>query len=147
MNLDHIPHPLVEDHYHIRELIDSQEKRSADRQYHKDRIKNLEERETTLLDSKEFALTDFYCERCGKDFKAQAVRQIEVDWNNPSQSIAFYKTKCYQEHWCIRLITDKHKDGFFSKSRLVAMDRGNHFNDTLQPYETGFNMLYGKRNV
>lgn len=145
MNLDHIPHPLIEDHFHIRDLIAGQEKRSSDREYHRNRVKELEDRDSLITDSKPFALTDFWCNECKKDFKAQAVREIETDWSNPTQRIAFYKTKCFKGHWCQRLITDRHKDGFWQRSRFVALDRGNHYNDTVQPFETGFNLLYGKK--
>lgn len=145
MNFAQTPHPLIEDHYHIRDLINAQEKRSADRDYHRIRVKDSEERNDLIKDSKQVALTDFWCDRCGKDFKAQAIKQVEVDWTNSNQSVAFYKTKCFQGHWCIRLVTDRHTDSFWAKSKLIALDRGNHYADTIQPYETGFNMLYGKR--
>lgn len=145
MNLDHSPHALIEDHYHIRSLIEGQEKRSSDREFHRNRIKSLEERETLLIDSQPMTLTDFWCGNCQRDFKAQAVRQIEVDWSNPTQRIAFYKSKCFKGHWCIRLITDRHKDGFWQRSKSVALDRGKHYADTIQPHETGFNLLYGKK--
>ncbi len=145
INLDQTPHPLVEDHYHIRSLIEGQEKRTADRAYYQDRLKELEERSNLIKDSKPFALTEFYCDRCGKDFKSQAIKEVEIDWSNTTQSIAFYKTKCFQGHWCQRLITDRNKDRFWAKSKLVAMDRRVHKDDTLQPWETGFNLLYGKK--
>lgn len=142
---DYGPKPLIEQHYHIQELIERQQVRSDDRQYHKDRIKTLEEREDLIKDSKEYALTDFWCDRCKEDFRAVAIRQIEVDWSCPTQRIAFYKTKCFKGHWCIRLITDRNMDGFYQKSRFVLLDRGNHYADTLQPFESGFNLLYGKK--
>jgi hypothetical protein len=145
MNLDHTPHPLLEDHYHIRDLINAQERRAADRQYHRDRIKEQEDRNGIIADAKPVTLTEFWCDECHLDFKGEAVKQIEDDWTNPKQQIAFYKTKCFKQHWCIRLITDRHMDGFFQKSRRVAADRGNHAIDTLQPFETGFNMVYGKK--
>lgn len=145
MNFNQTPHPLVEDHYHIQELINAQEKRSADRTYHQDRVKELEERDKLIADSKWVTQTDFYCSECKKDFKSQAIKQTELDWTNSGQRIAFYKTKCFRGHWCMRLITDKHKDGFYQKSKFVALDRGNHYADSIQPFETGFNLLYGKK--
>lgn len=142
---DYGPKPIIEQHHHIQELIDRQQVRSDDRTFHRERIKALEEREDLIKDSKEYALTDFWCDTCKEDFKAVAIRQIEVDWSCPTQRIAFYKTKCFRRHWCIRLITDRHKDGFYLKSKFVNLDRGNHYADTVQPFETGFNLLYGKR--
>lgn len=145
MKFNQVPHPTIEDHFHIQELINGQEKRSEDREFHRNRIKALEEREDLIKDSKPVTLTDFWCDTCKKDFKSQAIRQVELDWSNTSQRVAFYKTKCFKGHWCIRLITDKHKDGFFVKSRFMSLDRGNHFDDTVQPNETNFNLLYGKK--
>lgn len=145
MNFDQTPHPLVEDHYHIQSLINSQEKRVQDRTYHRNRIKDLEDRESYVVDAKLMTVTDFWCDRCSKDFKAQAIKQVEIDWTNSKQSVAFYKTKCFNGHWCIRLISDRHKDKFWAKSKLVALDRGNHFEDTVQPFETNYNLLYGKK--
>lgn len=142
---DNTPRPNIERHYHIKSLIEGQEKRSADRQYHKDRIKLSEEREDLIKDSKLVTLTDFWCDKCKEDFKFVSVKEIEVDWSCPSQRIAFYKSKCSKDHWCIRLITDRHRDGFWQRSKMMAIDRGKHFEDTIQPYQTNFNLLYGKR--
>ena len=141
---DYQHHSLTDSHYHIRELFEQQDKRVEDRNYFRNRTKELEEREETLNDSKFFTITDFWCDKCKKDFKSQAIRQIEVDWSNTSARIAYYKSKCDKGHWCIRLITDKHKDPFWFRSKLCALDRGNHNDDTIQPFMTGFEMLYGK---
>lgn len=143
--MKHDPKPLIEEHYHIQELIDGQEKRTADRNYHRNRQKDLEEREDLIKDSKFICMTDFYCAECKQDFKSIVTRQIETDWTNATQRIAFYKTKCDRGHWCIRLITDRHKDAFFTKSKLMATDRRNHIEDIIQPHETNFNLLYGKK--
>lgn len=139
------PRPEIEQHWHIRELIETQERRSDDRTYHRDRIKALEERKKLIQEAKSVTLTDFWCNRCKKDFKSLAYKQVEQDWN-ANQEIAFYKTKHFCGSWCIRLITDKLKDGFWVRSRFLALDRGNHFADTIQPHETGFNLLYGRKN-
>ncbi len=141
------PKPLVEEHYHIQELIDAQEKRSDDRQYHRDRVKNTEERQKLIDDARMVVATDFHCHRCREDFKQMAVLQVELDWSNLNQSIAFYKGKHRKcGNWCIRLVTDKQRDGFWVRSRAVAIDRGTHHADLIQPHETGFNLLYGKPN-
>lgn len=139
------PKPNIEEHYHIEELIERQRVRSEDRTYHQDRLKALEERNSLIKDNKIFEVKDFHCIPCNVDFKGQALKQIEVDWTNPTQNIAFYKTKCFKGHWCIRLITDRHRDHYWFKSLAVARDRGKHSDDMLQPYETGFNLLYGKK--
>jgi len=144
MKFNQTPHPTIEDHYHIQDLINSQEKRSNDRSYHRDKAKERAERDAVLLDSKRYTVTDFWCQECREDFKGRAVRQIETDWNNPEQRIAFYRSKCAEGHWCIRLITDKNRDGFWMRSKRLALDRGNHVADIIQPFQSGFNMLYGK---
>jgi hypothetical protein len=141
------PKPLIEEHYHIEELIASQEKRSDERQYHRDKAKSLEERQKLIEDSKMVVATDFHCAFCRGDFKCTVVLQVENDWSNPKQSIAFYKGKHKKcGNWCIRLVTDKQKDGFFIRSRMMMLEQGKYHNDLLQPHETGFNLLYGKPN-
>ena len=143
--MKHAPRPQIEEHYHIQELIDAQQKRVDDRVSAQNRAKLLEDREDYIKDSKLVVITDFWCKTCKKDFKAQSIRMIEKDWSNPNQRIAFYRTKCEKKHWCIRLITDKSMDSFWSKSKLIAKDRANHSLDTLQPWQTGFNLMYGKK--
>lgn len=142
---NYIPRPNIEHHYHIQELIDAQEKRANDRIYHRNKIKEQQDREDIIKDNKVFCKTDFWCDECKQDFQAQTIKEVEEDWSCLSQRIAFYKTKCERGHWCIRLITDRELDGFWSKSKKVSLDRGNHSNDTIQPFEIGFNMLYGKK--
>lgn len=144
-NYDHIPRPDVERHYHIKDLIEFQEKRAQDRNFYRDRQKLADDRESYITDAKMVVLTDFWCDKCKEDFKGQSVKQVETDWTNSLQNIAFYKNKCSKGHWCIRLITDRHKDGFFIKSKLMALDKGRHHNDTIQPDQTNFNLLYGKK--
>lgn len=146
MKYEYVPRPDIEQHYHIRELIEGQEKRTADKNFHKDREKERSERNDLIKDSKIITATDFWCHKCKKDFKAMAIREVETDWTNTNQLIAFYKSKCDKGHWVIRLITDRNRDGFFQRSKLVALDRGNHYADILQPWESGYELLYGNKN-
>lgn len=141
---DQNPHPLIEDHYHIQMLFESQEKKAADRAFHKERIKEREDRDDLIKSAEGFVTTDFYCSECKLDFKSQAIKQIEEDWS-ANQRIAYYKTKCFKGHWCMRLITDKEKDGYYQKSRMIAKQRGMYHNDILQPFETNYNLVYGKK--
>lgn len=143
---EYVPRPTVEDHFHIRELIERQEKRTDDRNYHRNKEKEKEERNNLIKDNKLVVVTDFWCTQCEKDFKSIAIKQVCTDWNNESESIAFYKTKHWCGKWCMRLITDKHRDAFWTRSKNIARDRGTHFADTIQPHETGFNMLYSRKN-
>lgn len=144
MRYEHEPRPEIEHHYHIRELIEAQEKRSDDRTYHRNKEKAKEDRNDIIRDAKMVVLTDWWCEDCREDFKAQAIKEVEVDWTNPSQFISFYKTKHWCGKWCMRFVTDRHKDPYWFKSRAVHKDQGEHYEDTLQPYQTGFNTLYKK---
>ncbi len=141
---DHGPRPTIEDHYHIQELIDAQERRAADRTYHKDRVKAIAERESEIKAADGKRLMPFWCSTCKVDFAGEAIKQVEVDWSNPSQQVAFYRTKCFKGHWCVRLITDKVRDAYFYRSKMVARDRHLHHNDLVQSFETGYHLLYGK---
>lgn len=141
---DHTPRPHVESHYHIRELIETQEKRSNERQYHREKEKERYEINEEVKAAQLVVVTDFWCDTCKQDFKSMSIKEVEIDWNNQANSVAFYRSKCDQGHWCIRLITDKYRDGFWTRSKTIVRDRGMHYADTIQPHETNFNMLYGK---
>ena len=143
---DNTPRPDIELHPHIRMLFEAQDKRAEDRTYHRDKEKLKAEREDLIKDAHHITLTDFFCETCQEDFKDFAYKQIEVDWSNTSQRIAFYRTRCDEGHYCLRYITDKHKDPFFNQSKELAYQRAFHAADVLQPHETGFNLLYARKN-
>lgn len=143
--MKHEPKILVEQHYHIQELIDAQEKRANDRTLYRDRAKELEERNGLIKDAKLVEMKEFWCDKCKEDFVGLSVKQVEADWSNAYQSIAFYRGKhraCGT--WSIRLITDRHKDGYWIRSKKVKADQGKHFAETIQPHQTGFNLLYKK---
>lgn len=143
---DHTPRPEIEQHYHIRNLIEGQEKRTEDRNYHRNKDKAKEERGDSIRESKLIDIKEFWCDHCKRDFRCVTYRQVETDWSNTSQHVAFYKGKHRKcGRWAIRLITDKNRDGYWMKSRLVRIDQGKHHNDTIQPWQTNFNLLYGKR--
>lgn len=140
---DYSPRPEVENHHHIRDLIEAQEKRATDRTYHQDRVKALDERDKDIREADGKKTLPFYCVSCGDDFIGEAVKQVEEDWS-ANQRIAFYKTKCFKGHWCIRLVTDRLRDGYFFKSKRIAVDRGKGYADMLQPFQTNYNLMYGK---
>lgn len=141
------PRPEIENHYHIRELIERQEKRSDDRIYHQQRVKNNEEREKEIAVAPQKEVKMFWCNHCQKDFQGEAFKHVEVDWTNPSQRIALYKTKCFCGEWSARLITDRWKDGYTFRSKKVAKDRMRHFEDLIQPFETNYELLYSKKRI
>lgn len=138
------PKPLIEEHYHIAELISAQERRAYDREYHRNKAKTASERMDDIKEAKAREIKPFWCWRCSLDFFAETIKQVEKDWSCLTQYVAFYKAKCPKGHWCMRLITDKGRDGYWVRSRRVVADRGLHYADTIQPHETGFNLLYKK---
>lgn len=145
MRYEHTPRPLTEHHFHVKDLIETQDKRAEDRTYHRNKAKALEERMNDIKAAKPKELKAFWCETCELDFLAESFKEVEIDWSCPTQYVAFYRTKCFRGHWCMRLITDVHKDAYWFKSRRVRADQGEHALDTIQPNETNFNLLYGKR--
>ncbi len=147
MKYEDTPRPNIEHHPHIRGLIEQQDKKAADRTLHRDKDKANAEREEIIADAHKKSVMDFWCDECKEDFKGAAILQIEVDWTNPRQRIAFYRMKCFAGHWCIRYITDRMRDPFFFKSRMMRRLQGEHYDDTLQEFQSGFNMLYGRKNT
>lgn len=141
------PKPLTENHPHIQFLINAQEKRTKDRVQHRNREKLYAERNEEIDKAPDSDVKDFWCLWCDKDFKALAIKHTEVDWSNTSQRVAYYKTKHECGNWVIRHITDKHSDPYWFESRSVALDRGNHHNDLIQEFETGYQLLYGRKNT
>ena len=134
------PHPLVEDHYHIQDLINKQTKRAAERTQWQERKKADEQWAKDFQGFKQVELLDFHCQHCNLDFVARAAKQLD-GWNK----IAYYKTKHRCGEWAIRHITDRFQDGYFFHSRKVAYDRGVNAKELLQPFQSGFNTLYGKK--
>lgn len=137
-----VPRPLVESHYHIQSLIERQEKRSEERTYFQEKVKQGAERIKEIEDARMMVATEFLCRKCGEEFKGVAVRQVEIPFNGPP--IAYYKHKCDKGHWCMRWITDKWKDPYWIRSKAVARDKGKNYKDIIQPSEEGFNLLYKK---
>lgn len=144
MRYEHTPRPNVEHHFHIQNLIETQDKKAKARTEFRDRQKAMEEREDYIRDAKPAALVEFWCQHCKADFIAQTMLEIEIDLSNEKQRIAFYRTKHWCGRWCIRHVTDRDRDPYWFRSRKVRADRRRHHNDVLQPFEEGYNLLYGK---
>lgn len=144
--MKHQPKPLAEEHWHIQELIKGQQRRVEEREYARNQSKNKAARQDDINSADVLVIKDFWCHTCKEDFIAMSVKEVEQDWSNPSQNIARYHTK-HKEcgTWCIRHITDKLDDPFWSKSKAVALDRGKHSVDLLQPFENNYNLMWGKK--
>lgn len=134
------PHPLVEDHYHIRELIEAQEKRANERTKWQEQKKSIDSLTKDIASFKEYETLDFFCNHCQLDFIARSRKEVD-SWDN----IAYYKTKHRCGNWCLRRITDRLRDHYFFQSKKIAYDRVINANEMLQPFQSGFNMLYGKK--
>lgn len=147
MRYENTPRPQIEDHHHIRELIEIQEKRSNDRTLHREHEALLQERRKELASLPTRHTMPFWCSKCREDFQAETILEIEHAWEKPDEVIAFYRTKCFKGHWCIRLGLDKHRDPYFERSKAVAKDRGEHRADMLQPWDSGYDMLYKRKNI
>ncbi len=135
------PRVLVEQHYTIRNLIERQRKRTQDRNYHREIEKQRDENIKDIALAKDIELKEFWCSDCKMDFIARA-KKIVDSWD----LIAYYATKHPCGKWALRRITDRLGDEYWFKSLKVARDRFNAFDDTLQPFQSGYNMLYGKKN-
>lgn len=135
------PHPLVEDHYHIQELINAQQKRAEARTQWRERKKREEELDKNLASYKDIELLDFWCDHCKIDFVARSKKQLD-GWSK----IAYYKIKHRKcGMWCIRLITERFMDAYFFRSKKVAYDRMANATEMIQPFQSGFNLMYGKK--
>jgi hypothetical protein len=86
----------------------------------------------------------FYCSKCKKDYIPKRIyKVISYDWNT-NQLFRYWRSK-HCKRWNTRLITNKMRDKFFIKSPSVIKDRRLNKLDMIQPGETGFNMLYGRK--
>lgn len=86
----------------------------------------------------------FYCKRCKKDYLPKRIVKVDSkDWNT-NQLFRFWRSK-HCKTWNVRFITNKVKDPFWIKSPSVIQDRRKNALDLIQPGETGFSMLYGKK--
>ena len=136
------PKPLIEEHYHIRELIERQQKRTEDREYFRNREKEKEERLNDIKSAPDEQLMEFWCEVCQEDFRMIGKKVFQ---SNFGELVAYYRTKHKCGMNCIRHITDKYRDKYFFQSRKVKKDQVDNFNNVIQPFQTGHNMLYGKK--
>lgn len=137
----YIPTPLVEEHHHIRELIERQERRVEDRTRAQNIEKNRDSALKYIQGYKDIETLDFHCKDCGVDFVARARKQID-SWD---KTWAYYKTKHTCENWCIRHITNRLRDEYYFLSPKIARERAEQHNDLIQPFQTGYNTLYGKK--
>lgn len=121
-------------------------RRAAIRDEMRRKEKEAGSREEIINQSFPTVLHDFHCDICGKDYAARARKAVESDWNVPGQNIAYYVAKCPNDHVNKRRIVDKHRDSYFINSAVIKKQRIDFKKDSLQTFESGFEMLYGKNN-
>lgn len=135
------PKLLIEEHYQISPLIERQERHVEERERNKRRLEEKEETFKIIKDAPNQTMTEFWCKTCKKDYLAICRKQVDA-WSNLT---AFYKTKHSCGNWGIRFITDRNKDPYWFKSKKVKRDQVDNYQAVIQPWQTGFNMLYGKK--
>lgn len=84
----------------------------------------------------------FWCRKCDRDVKAHG-RKVVIPYAVP---VAVYAAKCPKGHQVRRRITDRADDPYFTFSRGVRRDRGEHDAAMLQPTQEGFRTRYGNPN-
>ena len=85
--------------------------------------------------------TEFWCDKCQKDFNRMAHKVVITAFGQP---IAMYRAKCPKNlHWCTRRITDKIHDEYYRRSALVRRARVELERDLIQPGDPRFNRIYG----
>ena len=83
----------------------------------------------------------FWCADCREDFTAEAYKEWHRIYGD---AIAVYRAKheqCGNE--CIRHITHKDEDPYYSQSEVVQEQRNQYSLDILQPNQYGYRNQYG----
>ena len=130
----------AEYHPEIQALVKAHEKRQADRQYHRDIEKMRDDMIKEIKSAPEFEKIHCYCEGCGREFTARAGKIVD-SWS----PIAWYITKCRCGKRQLRRITDKIWDRYYFKSKEIFKQRFDNFADILQPFQSGYEMMWGKK--
>ena len=106
-----------------------------------DRLRaKLSERAQEIKDAPDSQHMDFYCTTCERDFGAIGFKQVRV----PRGSVwfAYYEAQCPNGHTCLRYITDKITDPYFTQSPFIRAQQ-NQFEDAmLSPDSPRFKLLY-----
>jgi hypothetical protein len=114
----------------------AKDKEEKDRKYDRERL---------IADSKDNVTSAYWCSKCKKDYQAPSRRFIETDWNT-GDNIAYYVSHCPKRHINKRFITDRLFDPYYRSSRMLQVQRIDYQKDLIQPFQSGYNMLYGQSN-
>ncbi len=118
-------------------------KRVEERQDERARIKAREEDYLSHMKSvnegEMYAQTAFWCNSCQKDFEARGVKRIGYADIWP---VAWYKAMCLCGKESIKRITDKSKDLYYFRSKIIKRQRGEYSNDLIDMTDPLFKVLY-----
>ena len=113
---------------------------SEQREREKAEEERLYARQREIDEAPDTKLTDFFCERCDRDFEAIGFKGTITCY---PEHIAFYEAKCPKGHWTRRRITDQQNDPYFCKSKVLARERAEMGDALLQPDDPRFDSVYG----
>jgi hypothetical protein len=136
---------VVDEHDHIKSLKDRADRKFKERKNHEDSKKLENERESDIAEAKQSMMKDFWCDECGIDITLLAQKVVESDWTNKSQRIAYYVGQCPCGCILRRRITDSWSDPYYLVSDSLNKQRTDNYKDIVQPWESGYNMLYGHK--
>lgn len=132
------------DHERLKAIIDNQQE---ERQRYKHAQGLSEDNENRIKEGLQMRVTDFYCKNCKCDYQDyRTTGVVETDWNIPGADVAYWNSKHRKcGRWNRRYITGKNNDPYWTRSPKMRRDRGNFYRDMIQPHESGFNLLYGRK--
>ena len=135
----------------MNDQIEKLEQRLEKRFQQRDREKEIEyakyENQKDVQEALQTPITDFYCKKCNCDYEdLNASPIIETDWTQKGKYLVYVNSKHKKcSTWNRRYATNKNLDPYWVKSPKMKRDQGNYYRDMIQPHESGFDMLYGRK--
>lgn len=84
--------------------------------------------------------TEFWCDRCHKDFETNGIKVIQFP--KGSVPFAYYVGMCPCGTFARRRITDKLTDPYYFKSQTIRRQQAKFADDMLPPTHPRFKLLY-----
>lgn len=110
-----------------------------DRAIDAERGKAYKERLAEVDEPPQYAMHDFWCTECQRDFSATGMKQVR---NRGTWPIAWYGALCPSGHLAIRRITDKISDPYFHDSVAIRRQQAEHADDFILPSDPRFKYKY-----
>ncbi len=100
----------------------------------------LMERRNDIAAAPTYVQTDFWCDTCHRDFSTTGHKEIRV----PKVGVwfAYYVGICPCGAHGIRYITDRLRDPYWYKSKIIKIQQGIYADAILQPWQPRFKQLY-----